>query len=263
MKKLFFLFIALSAITSCQKVIDVDLNETNPVYVIEANYSAEDSTVRVKISQTSSYFDNNSSPQVNTATVLITDANGTITAVPFVSDGYYELTSYAPEFDATYTLSVTVNGETFTANCLMPAAVPLLPITYEFFPGFFGSQSGYAPFLNYNDPAGVENSYQIILSKNDTTYNKMSQIFTQDDQVTDGNFVGRPLFISNLYQIGDSIHMELRSVDKGMYDYVNEAQSIIGGNNSAAPGNPTTNWDKGVLGYFNAYSSSRQSIIVL
>jgi hypothetical protein len=194
--------------------------------------------------------------------VVIVDQNGNSSAVPFISNGYYELSDYAPEFDANYTLNVTVNGETYTASCILPATVPLDPITYQFFEGFFGAAGGYAPFLNYTDPAGVENYYQIILSRNDTTYNKMSQIFTQDDQLTDGNFVGRPLFTSSLYQLGDSVHMELRSVDKRMYDYVNEAQSIIGGNNSAAPGNPTTNWDNGALGYFNAYSSSRQSIII-
>lgn len=65
MRSLITLSIAAVALFGCTKVIDVNLNEANEKYVIEANYSAEDSTVRVLITKTSSFFDNNASPKVN------------------------------------------------------------------------------------------------------------------------------------------------------------------------------------------------------
>ncbi|TNE77084.1 MAG: DUF4249 domain-containing protein [Bacteroidetes bacterium] len=262
MRHLIFLTALSTVIFSCQKVIDVDLNEANPVVVIEGNYSAEDSTVRVRITQTSNYFDNNVSPELNNALVQIIDQSGTSTNVPFISNGNYTLTGYVPQFNSIYSLSVTVDGKTYVADCKLIAPVTLEPVTYEFFEGFFGAEGGYAPFLNFNDPAGVSNFYSIVLSRNDTTYNTLDDFFTQDDQLTDGNLVERPLFPSNLYKLGDSVHMELRSIDKRIYDYINEAQSISGGQSSAAPGNPTNNWNNGALGYFSAYSSSRQSVII-
>ena len=52
MKNIFYFFAIIALLASCQKVIDIDLNEANPTPVIEGNYTAEDSTVRVKLSFT-------------------------------------------------------------------------------------------------------------------------------------------------------------------------------------------------------------------
>jgi hypothetical protein len=70
------------------------------------------------------------------------------------------------------------------------------------------------------------------------------------------------LFLSEFSQLGDTISYEFRTVDKVVYNYTSEAASISGGSNSAAPGNPTTNWDNGALGYFNAYDVSRDTVII-
>jgi len=75
MKKLALLFSCTLLVFSCQKVIDVDLNESNPQTVIEGNYTAEDSTVVVRITNTSSYFNSDASQTVNNADVTITDVN--------------------------------------------------------------------------------------------------------------------------------------------------------------------------------------------
>lgn len=261
MRSLITLSIAAVALFGCTKVIDVDLNEANEKYVIEANYSAEDSTVRVLITKTSSFFDNNASPKVNNATVTIVDALGTPTTVNFVGDGHYELTGYVPTFNSTYTLNVVADGNGFTADCYLPNPVELSPITYEYFPPFFGGEDGYAAYLNFNDPADTVNYYLIVLGKNSEPWDNLSDILSQDDQLTDGNFVERPLFGRELYQIGDTVKMELRSVSKTQYDYTLEAQSIVG-SQSGAPGNPTNNWSGDALGSFNAYSSSRQGVVI-
>ena len=262
MKKLILISTSILALFSCQKVIDVDLNESNPVIVIEANYRAEDSTVLVKITQTSNYFDNSASPEITTANVTIIDQAGNPTVIPSIGNGLYELTAYAPVFNTNYTLTAVNNGESYSATCSMKAPVQLEDITYQYFDGFFGSDGGYVPFLNYLDPQNSEDYYAIILSRNDTLYNSLNDIFLQDDMLTNGNFVERPLFGNSFYQLDDSVHMELRTIDKRIFNYIAEAQSIAGGQNSAAPGNPTNNWSNGALGYFNAYSSSRKSVII-
>ena len=50
MNKLFYFLFTILILISCQKVINVDLNEADPNIVIEGIYTAEDSTVRVTIS---------------------------------------------------------------------------------------------------------------------------------------------------------------------------------------------------------------------
>ncbi len=258
--------IAISLLAfSCQKVIDVDLNSSNPKTVIEANYTAEDSTVRVKITLTSNYFDNNPSPVIDGAIVQITDINGTPQLLSALGNGEYELTNYVPIFNTRYTLTVTVNGTTYTAVSTLPSPTALKPINYEFVPGFFGNNGGYVCYLNYDDPADTTNFFIAVLSENGVERSQVNELILTDDRLTNGNSISRPLFgPNNLFQLGDTIGIELRAIDENIFNYYVELQSIAGGNGgqSAAPANPESNWDNGALGYFNAYSNSRESIII-
>ena len=262
MKKIAYILGLIVLASSCQKVIDVDLNESSQVIVIEGNFTAKDSTVRVKISLTSSYFNSDPSMTVDNALVSITDGNGVVSVVPSIGNGVYELTSYDPTFDMEYTLTVNGFGEVYTAKCNLVTPVALKPITYQFFDGFFGAEGGYAAFMNFNDPAGVENYYLAVLGLNGEVFDNIDEVFLQNDQLTDGNFIQRPLFANDFFDIGDTVFMELRAVDKIAFDYTSELQSIAGGSNSAAPGNPTTNWNNGALGFFNAYGVSQDTVII-
>ncbi|MGB0915521.1 MAG: DUF4249 domain-containing protein [Crocinitomicaceae bacterium] len=262
MKKIFYLFAITTVLFSCQKVIDVDLNEANPTPVLEGIYTAEDSTVRVKLSLTSSYFNDSPSTSIDAAVVNITDGAGITSNVPSIGNGNYELQNYIPNFNTTYTLSVLYDGVTYSAECDLADTVSLDDITYEYFPGFFGGDPGYVVYLNFQDPANTPNFYQIILSLNGEEFGGLEDMFTQDDLLSDGNPVERPLFSGDFFQIGDTVGMELRSVDEDVYYYINEAISIVGGSASAAPANPTTNWNNKALGYFSAYGNSRKEVII-
>lgn len=260
MKSVIKILIVLIAFSSCQKVIDVDLNDANKQVVLVAKYTAEDSTVRVRITETSSYFNSEASPEVNDAVVTITNQNGVSQSVPFVSNGNYELAAYVPEFGTTYTITVLTGGKTFTASSYLPPVVPLSVPEQYYLSSFFGGDSGYVPELVLDDPAGIENYYLLALTKNGEVWDDLVDLLSQDDRLTDGNTIMRPLFGRELYQIGDTAEIELRCVDKATFTYVNQAQSTIG-QNSGAPANPDTNWDNGALGYFSAYSSSRNGIV--
>lgn len=262
MRNLAFILGLILLASSCQKVIDVDLNDSNQNIVIEANYKAEQDRVEVLVTMTSSYFDSEASPFVDDAIVTITDANGAATVVPHVIGGLYRLTQYTPQYGSNYTVSVTSNGETYTAVCNLPAPVQLDPITYQYLDGFFGADPGYVSIMNFQDPAGEVNFYNIVISENGTAFDRIDEIQQQDDGFTDGNYIQRPLFLNELSQLGDTISYEFRSVDEMIFNYTAEAASISGGSNSAAPGNPTTNWDNGALGYFSAYSVSRDTVVI-
>ncbi|MDX2361741.1 MAG: DUF4249 family protein [Crocinitomicaceae bacterium] len=261
MKKILFALSLLAIAYSCQKEIDIDLNEANPIIVIEANYTAEDSIVRVGISLTSNYFGTDQPTTIDAAVVTITDALGNAQNVPNIGDGNFELLNYLPLFNTTYTLNVVYNGVSYTAESDLPSPVSLDEITYDFFPSFFGLDSGYISNLNFVDPADTINNYLVILTRNGEELNKLTQITPQDDLLTDGNPVARPLF-SQFFDFGDTIGMELQSVDQQVFNYYSELISIAGGGGGAAPANPTTNWDNDALGFFSAYSNSRTEAVV-
>jgi len=262
MRNLIYCFSILVVLSSCTKVIDVDLNDADPKFVMEANYTAEDSTVRVQLSLTTSYFDNDPQTSVNNLVVIITDYLGNPTQVPFIGNGSYELTNYIPVFDTDYTMTVQHNGITYTAVSRMNPPVALLPIEYEYYPPFFGLDAGYITFLRFNDPANIQNQYIITMSLNHIEEANLTDLFLQNDDYSDGNLVERPLFRSDPFQIGDTVGIELRSVDKSVYDYFSEILSIAGGQSSAAPANPKSNWDNKGLGYFSTYSNSRMEVVI-
>ena len=263
MKNIFTLIAIILIIASCQKEIDVDLNESNPVIVLEGNYSSEDSTVVLKVSLTSSYFDSNPSVFIDNLTPSITNAAGVSQSLLPIGGGVYVLTNYIPTYNSLYSMEVLYNGQIYSALSFLPEVVVLDPITYEYTPGFFGSGDGYFVNMNYLDPPGVINFYALQISLNNIEYNGVSELTLQNDLFSDGNPISRPVFLDSLFQTGDTVGMEFRCIDEVVYDYYSEIQSIAGGQTSAAPANPESNWNNGALGYFSAYSKSSQEVIIL
>jgi hypothetical protein len=189
MKNYLAIIISVFIVASCTKVIDVDLNEADPIIVIEANYSAEDSTVRVLVTQTANYFSNDPQPTINNATVTITDYLGTITTIPFSADGNYELTNYIPVFGTSYTLNVLFEGTTYSASSTMNAVILQEPIYYEFTEGFFGSDPGYLVFLSYLDPAIEGNYTMTAISSNDSLHTELDDITLSEDSSIVSKFI--------------------------------------------------------------------------
>lgn len=263
--KAFKLLIALSLILlagSCQKVIDVDLNNADPKIVIEANYNGTDSTVVVKVSYTSSFFDEFNQNTVDNAVVTITDGNGISTGIPSVGSGKYELANYIPTLGMTYTISVHHDGTSYSATSKLNTPLTMLEPTVEFFEqGFFGEEGGYFVYFTFNDPVGQGNYYNVIYRANDTLYNKVQNFILGDDVFTDGNLIERPIF--DYFEVGDSISFELQAIDKKVFDYYTELQTIAGGQSSAAPANPYFFWSNQGLGYFSAYYSSENGIKIV
>ncbi len=255
------LILGIITFASCQKAIDVDLNEADPVTVIEANYTAEDSTVRVLVTKTSNFFSGESEPTVNDAVVTITDQAGNSQLVPFTSQGWYILSNYIPAYGTTYTMTVLSNGVTYTAACEMRPLIPQEAILYDFFEaGPFSGDGGYIVALSYLDPAPEGDFISAVLSKNGELLGDLNELILDDDQLTNGNLVARPLFVE-LFDLGDTVEIEMRTIDEKIFDYYTELISLTDPN-SAAPANPGYQWENRALGYFSAYPSSRQSVII-
>lgn len=266
MKKIFFAFILLNIalLNSCQKVIDVDLNEADKKIVIEANYIATDSLVNVRLTNTSSFFQAYSPDYINDAVVVISDGNGVSTTIPFVADGIYTLTSYTPTPGMTYTITVSHGGINYSASSsLEPELIMQTPYSQFLEQGFFGEPGGYLVFFKFQDPIGQGNYYNVIAQANDTIYNQVSDLTIGNDELTDGNIVERPVF-TGYYAVGDTITYELQAINKKMYDYYSELQTIAGGGQgSAAPANPTYFWSNKGLGYFSAYYYTKNGLRIV
>ena len=248
---------------SCEKVIELKLTNSDPKYVIEGVITNEAGMCKVFISQTKPFDENNEFEGVADATVKITDNGNEISLFP-TSAGVYTTNLVNGTPGHVYQLSVTVNGQDFTATSTMPQ--PVLMDSLYISPGPFG-QFKFAT-VSYTDPAGSNNNYRFVQYKNGV---KDPSIFWENDEFTDDQKVTIRLDGGvtkkddprNLLP-GDVVTVEMLCIDEAVrkYWYSLKKDGGDGTGNSATPSNPVTNIQGGALGYFSAHAINRLAVVV-
>ena len=259
---LFFIlaFIAACFLFACEKVISVNIDEADKKLVIEGTVSNNDTIYpQVKISQTKNFEDDNSFNGISGAAVII-QVNDTTYTLPETSTGIYQTNAFKGIPGNTYSLSVLLNGITYTAVSTMPSQIILLDsITVEDLS--FAGTTTKTIYPNYKDPLGFGNSYRLIEYVNGV---QVKKAFPQNDDFSDGLVVTRPLINADgEIESGDTVRVDLQCIDKAIYKYwFSLDQSATGESQSATPTNPVTNIVGGALGYFSAYSVTSRELIV-
>jgi Domain of unknown function (DUF4249) len=256
MKKIFSILIVAALVSSCQKVINVDIKNATPQIVIEANMANDSSAAEVKISNTYNFSESNKFIGIANATVTITDEAGVVTNLTAQANGIYKSapTKFAPE--KTYKLKVIVDNKVYESSSTMPAVTNLDSVIT--FPNTFGKGVILVP--TYFDKKGVKNYYRFVTTINDTLSNDLN---INDDQFNDGIYAQQPLFVrgsngGNEIYAGDKASVEMRCITAAEYLYWFSLQQ----NEQSTPANPTSNISGGALGYFSAHTSSVKTIIV-
>ena len=252
--------------SSCQKVIDINLNVKAPKIVIEAEIS-DMMVPKVKLSQSLNFDETNNFPPVSGALITINDNAGHSDMLLETTPGLYSSTVLTGVPGRKYTLSVTVDGNTFSASSTMPYPVEVDTITIDSMGGF--GKKMYFPNIHFNDPSGTKNYYHFIEKINNKLDNT---IFLYDDLLVDGDSSSIMLFnpssgmpdpnsMNGLKQ-GDTLTVWLQGIDKGVYEYLSMLNQSGSGFQSASPANPTSNFSNGALGYFSAYAVRSKTIVV-
>ena len=254
------------SLTSCEKVIDIDLESTEKKYVVEANLSNLAGSCRVLLSQTKDFDDNNSFEGITGALVTITEPGGAVTPLNPTGDGVYEAPSFTGESGKTYNLAVQINGQTFTATSTMPVAVNLDSI-YTTRETLFDDPKLIVN-VEFSDPPGKGNNYRFIQYFNSV---REKQLQFMNDDYTDGRDVNSKLFYFNDddeddskdLEPGDEVIVEMYCIDPSMYKYwFSLFRSSTGDSNQATPSNPVSNMNGGALGYFSAHTVQTKKMII-
>jgi hypothetical protein len=259
MKKhiIFFIFIAF-AYSSCEKVIDLDLETTSPYLVIQGNIYDQPGPYIVKLSKTVDFDQTNDYPSVSGALVIISDDHGVVDTLKETDSGTYQTSKIEGIPGYTYTLSVTSDGVSYTSSSTMPPAIDIDTIYVE--KATTGNSKQVT--IQFNDPANVDNYYRVLEIVNNQQQNDFNVI---TDKVYDGKTMFYYLLSSSRGEekdkimSGDYITVQLECIDKGVYEFFRTAQGAD--NQSASPSNPSSNITNGALGYFNACSYRTSSIV--
>jgi len=256
--KNYALIMLLSGFYACEKVIELPLRDADERLVIEANLSNEIGSCSVKISKVVNFSDSNVFPEIGNAIITLKDNSGNSWSIPEVGGGLYALPDFQGIPGSTYTLEIFVEGELYLSTCKMPALVELDSIIpqAEF---FFGDTTLFTG-VYFRDPPSTPNYYRFIYNLRDTVE---KTYFLGNDQLLDGQNIEINIASFEREALpGDTVTIELWSIDKPVYTYFQTLSSIVGGTSGQeiAPANPVSNISGGVLGYFSAYSVSRKGM---
>jgi Domain of unknown function (DUF4249) len=262
MKKIAMLFIASMTLMSCEKVIDLDLNSTDPKVIIEGIVTDQNEPFKVTINKTVNFSDANNYPVVTKATVTIADDAGNSEVLTEAVAGTYKSKKLVGTSGRTYTLTVIAEGKTYTAKSTMPSKVPITDLKFQIAPRPGSTEDKYVIFPQFLDPKGMGNNYRFIQS---TTKKTDKTIIVANDNVEDGKPNARPIISRDLdILLNDTATIEMHCIDKATYDYFYSLSQSAGNGpgGGATPANPITNIQGGALGYFAAYTVQKSTKVV-
>jgi hypothetical protein len=267
----FVLITVFYGLTSCQKVISIDLNSSSPQLVVEANVSNKPGPYFVKLSKTVNFSEITKVPAVTGATVEISDSSGNSETLLEIENGIYRSSHLMGAPGHKYTLTVKTGNQTYESVSRMPYPVGILNLEVkreaDNGPGFGGGSADQSAryVVNYeiNDPGEYKNYYRF------TVYYKngiMQSHRVFDDQFHNGKLIADDfeLHDSVNFKPGDTVMIELQSIDGGAYNFFRTLREGAGGLSflSASPSNPISNISNDGLGYFNVCSVTDRMLII-
>jgi|WetSurMetagenome_2_1015567.scaffolds.fasta_scaffold31944_2 hypothetical protein len=264
MKARLIFFSLIILLTSCEDVIEIELNYMEPKLVIEGVITDSDNQCVIKLSKTADYFNKKTNPAVTDAVITLTDNKGRIVNFTEVEPGIYSEESVQAKPDINYTLTILSEGNEYEANATIPRKVNIDSLTCKYNSESIFYEVGYVVSCHFSDPGAVRNFYRLkTYNINDSTHARSSEDIYNDDMFN-GNKV-ELAWSYDVFQQSDTVVVELYTLDAQTYEYYKTLFQISGGDemmSTTTPANPNSNIKNGALGYFGAYTISRDTIII-
>lgn len=250
------------AITGCEKVIDVKYNDSQSVVAISGTVSGDRGPHTVKIARSLGISDTSAYPTINDAIVTITDNVGQRESLVFQGKGLYSTDRLVGIEGRTYTLTVSIGSESYSATSTMQPLVNLDSIKFDKF--IFGGDTEINVIPVFSDPPGKGNKYRFVLNVNGKQIN---QQFVLNDQIRDGVINTQRLEVNdNIVKIklGDIVRLEMQCIDSAVSIYYTTLALLgdSGPGGGPTPNNPATNVSNGALGVFSAHKSGTKQAVV-
>ncbi len=255
-KTIYFLALIIIA-TSCTKVIDVDLNDTDPKIVVDGYVKydpvSDSQIASVKISKTANYFDSSIPQTITNATLSVINGNGKEIPLTY-SEGYgFSANIQQEDHSSSWKLKGVIESSDVEAITTIPKHVKIDSINaYKL--DFGPPKKGFTPVAFFTDIAGESNYYRLKISINNIEYN---DLFYTGDDTQDGDQITYPFYaVDALY--GEEMTIELLCIDEFAYEYFKVfGDNMGGGGFSAAPGNPNSNIEgESMLGVFTGQTTN-------
>lgn len=214
-KKIIIIIFLTFIFTSCEDVIDVDLETSEPRLVVEASINWIKNTAgniqQIKLTKTAPYFDPGVLP-ANGATVTIVDEDSNIFAFSEREmTGIYETQNFLPVLNKKYYLTIEYEGETYTGNEVLMPVVEIEYAEQDIAPGFSEDEIEIKAY--FTDPADAENYYLYSFA----VYNKYT-LDVYKDEFFDGNRIFA--YYSNDLKPNDEVIIQGCGISERYYNFM-------------------------------------------
>lgn len=285
MKRFIYALASVVLLSSCEKVIDVELKKEEPMIVFDAFINNDNVPQMISLQYSQPYFDENpTTPILGASVEVISSEADTFKFVDINSNGIY-VWNQTPgktlcKVGKTYRLKVNYGG-TFYEAVSTVGVVPTID-SLTFAPAFDiqGNPDGFEAQFFATDPANQFDFCRIKTYKNSKLFNNSSDL---NLSVNGGQFypgADGKLFIPPVrtsinrfgesYQVNDTVKVELLSISRDTWYYFSEIREQI--NNQGLFATPTANIRTNIIntngsgtkaqGWFCASALSRKVAIV-
>ena len=263
MKNIFLIIISLFLVISCEREIDLNLEDQSGNIVIEANVTDQAGPYTVRITKSVSFTQSNTYPGIENAQVTLSDDLGQTENLQHIGDGIYQASSFQGQSGRTYTLKVQTDGKEYTSQSKMPEAIQFQGLEQDSF--MVAGETSYTLLPIFVDPPALGNRYLFTYSVNDNPKKYFSEF---SDNVNNGAPNQRPLILPNddeavKVKVGDKITVKMQCIDDAVYTFYSALLQLSGGGGGGVtPTNPPSNISNGALGYFSAHTVSVKTIVI-
>lgn len=219
MKNIFLIIISLFLVISCEREIDLNLEDQSGNIVIEANVTDQAGPYSVRITKSVSFTQSNTYPGIENAQVTLSDNLGQTENLQHIGNGIYQASSFQGQSGRTYTLKVQTDGKEYTSQSKMPEAVEFHGLEQDSF--MVAGETSYTLLPIFVDPPALGNRYLFTYSVNDNPKKYFSEF---SDNVNNGAPNQRPLILPNddedgdvKVKVGDKITVKMQCIDDAVY----------------------------------------------
>ncbi|MCS7018932.1 MAG: DUF4249 domain-containing protein [Cytophagales bacterium] len=254
---------------SCEDVVSVELAPSRPQLVIDAFIANQNAPQVIRLTTTNPYF-NTAVPPVQGAEVVVENLtqNRRFVFADTRQNGEYRWQPAGNErlgnLGDNFRLTVTYQGQVYTASSILNRTTKVDSITYEFRerPNFGDNKEGYYAQFYGSDLPGQDDFYWIRAYKNGKPITKPTLINYAFNAVRGGSGAGSDGFIfippirtritdpQDPYQEGDEVRVEIWSINRPTYLFLEQAENQI--NNSGLFARPLENTRTNIISPANS-----------
>lgn len=285
-----FFLLTTFALTSCEDVVKLDIPAGASQLVVDGWITNQPTTQSIRLTESAAYFDNTPAKAVLNATVTVTDNRGKVFSFKDLkNNGQYIWTPANTQdtlgrIGGIYTLTIKFGTEEYTARTRINRVPKIDSITYfadklPIKPTDGSPQEGFTAEFFGRDPQGEGDCYWIKAARNDTLFNKTTNINLAYDagfspgSATDGLPFILPIRRSispQFYKEKDEVKVELYSISLEAFYFLSQVrqESNNAGLFATAPANIFTNINntntngRKALGFFGASAVSTFQTVI-